>query len=981
MDPAGGGCDDMTMDALPRATYRLQFNRDFNFDDANHIIPYLDMLGISHIYASPYLKARAGSAHGYDIVDHNAINPEIGDQDSFHVYIESLHRHHMGQILDIVPNHMGVGGDDNTWWLDVLENGEASLYTNYFDIDWHPVNPHLHNKILLPFLGDHYGSVLERGELKLGIDPDRGTFGVRYYEHYFPLDPRTYPRLLSFRLDYLSQQAEVDHQAIDELTSLIEHCRSMPRRTELSAVYRQQRYDMSTACKLRLSALCHQYPLLLAFLQENVSVFNGTPERPGSFDHLHRLLEHQAYRLAYWLVASDEINYRRFFDINELAGLRVENQDVFEITHRLIGDMIGNGKVDGLRIDHPDGLSDPYGYYCNLCRLIGNALNRDTSGNADDHAGKEFYIIVEKILASYERLPEDWPVAGTTGYETAHLLNGLFVYPDSESRLTRLYTRFTGRDTDFDELLYERKKFIIHNTLSSELTVLANQLSGIAQSDRRTRDFTYHGLREAITEIVACFPVYRTYITSDRISDEDRRYVQWAIAQAKKRRTASDTHIFDFVHQTLMLVRLNGYSANIRRRIIQFTLRFQQYTAPVMAKGLEDTSFYIYNRLVSLNDVGFDPRSFGISSNAFHQVNRQRLLDWPHAIVTTSTHDSKRSEDVRVRINVLSEVADDWRMHLARWRRINRSRKRQLDGRHAPSSNDEYLLYQILVGSWPLEPLDAEGLVAFCERIEAYMLKAVREAKMDTSWINPNEDYEEAVRHFVHALVKDPERNAFLADFIPFQKRIARFGLLNSLSQTLLKMTIPGIPDIYQGNELWAFELVDPDNRSPVDYQQCRDFLQNIIQKTSNSNELNQIVQDFVEHIEDGVAKLYLIWKTLTLRRRLPRLFADGDYAGLETRGQQADHVCAFARYLEGKEIIVVTTRWFARLLAGTDKLWPESSDWGDTTIELTDSVQAESYSDVLTDTRYYPVKEGDARFFRAADLLAAFPMALLSSE
>jgi (1->4)-alpha-D-glucan 1-alpha-D-glucosylmutase len=538
-----------------------------------------------------------------------------------------------------------------------------------------------------------------------------------------------------------------------------------------------------------------------------------------------------------------------------------------------------------------------------------DSLNRDTGDDADDHAGIDFYIIVEKILAGYEHLPDDWPVSGTTGYETAHLINGLYVYPGSESSLTRLYTRFTGRDADFDELLYERKKFVIHNTLSSELTVLANKLSVIAQSDRVTRDFTQHGLREAIAEIVACFPVYRTYITSARISEEDIRYVQWAVAQAKKRRTASDINIFDFIHQTLMLTRLHEYTANTRRKIIQFTLRFQQYTAPVMAKGMEDTSFYIYHRLVSLNDVGFDPRSFGISTNAFHEVNRQRQLEWPHTMVTTSTHDSKRGEDVRARINVLSEVADDWRMHLARWRRINRSRKRQLDGRRAPSRNDEYLLYQILVGSWPLETLDVDGLAAFRERIEAYMLKAVREAKMQTSWINPNEDYEEAVRHFVHVLLKDPERNAFLADFIPFQKRIARFGLLNSLSQTLLKLTVPGIPDIYQGNELWAFNLVDPDNRRPVDYLRRGDFLRNIIENNNNSNELYHFIQNFVEHIEDGVAKLYLIWKTLTLRRRLPRLFADGDYIGLAILGQQADHVCAFARRLEGQEIIVVTTR------------------------------------------------------------------------
>ncbi|MGD8743825.1 MAG: malto-oligosyltrehalose synthase, partial [Granulosicoccaceae bacterium] len=656
---------------IPVATYRLQFNRDFTFADAGKIIPYLHKLGVSHIYASPFLKARSGSSHGYDIVDHNALNPEIGDEASFSAYIETLREYGMGQIIDIVPNHMGVGGDDNSWWLDVLENGEASIYASYFDIDWHPVNPALHNKILLPFLGDHYGTVLEQGELTLTFDSESGAFAIRYYEHLFPIDPRSYPQILGFRGEELERQTGNNHASLDEYASLIAECTSLPRRTEVSSARRQLRRHGTSQCKRRLAELCHSRPDIRAFLQENVARINGTPGQPKSFDRLHRLLEAQAYRLAYWQVASDEINYRRFFDINELAGLRMENSEVFEATHRLIRQLIANGQVDGLRIDHPDGLSDPFTYCCNLQRLIGEALS--DSGRTSD---LPFYLLLEKILASYEHLPADWPIAGSTGYEAASLLNGLFIYPASEHRLGRLYTRFTGHRIDFDELLYDCKRLIIRRVLSSELTVLANLLGGIAQSDRNTRDFTYHGLRDALSEVVACFPVYRTYVSFDRISDEDRRYVQWAVAQAKKRSPAADIAIFDFIRDMLLLARLEAYSANVRRRIMRFSLRFQQYTAPVMAKGMEDTAFYIYNRLVSLNDVGFDPRSFAISTNAFHHESRQRLADWPHAMVTTSTHDSKRGEDVRARINVLSELADEWQKHLGRWSRINRNKKR-----------------------------------------------------------------------------------------------------------------------------------------------------------------------------------------------------------------------------------------------------------------------------------------------------------------
>lgn len=969
----------MKADAPPSATYRLQFRHDFTLTDAIAIIPYLHKLGISHIYASPLLEARAGSLHGYDIVNHNALNPDIGDEADFNAYIETLHGHGMGQILDFVPNHMGVGGDDNGWWLDVLENGQSSIYSSYFDIDWRPVNPALHNKVLLPFLGDHYGTVLERGDLTLTFDSKSGALGVRYFSHLFPIDPRTYAQVLTFRLDALAQELGSTHEAFVAFTTLIADCKALPRRTALSSIRRQQRRLAASECKRRLAELCRAHPEIEAFVQENISQYHGEVGDPNSFDRLHRLLEAQAYRLASWQVASDEINYRRFFDINELAAIRMENPEVFAATHLLIWQWIRDRKVDGLRIDHPDGLSDPFGYCCRLQELV--RMSRDEDERREDTG---FYLLLEKILASHESLPTDWPVAHTTGYDIAFLLNGLFIYAPAQRPLSQLYSQFIGHGFDFDELVYERKKLITRSALASELTVLANLLSSVAQADRRTRDFTYQSLRDAIGEVVACFPVYRTYITAKRISDEDRRYVQWAISRAKKRSHFADGTIFDFISDILLLARISEYGPRSRRKVLQFTLRFQQYTPPVMAKGMEDTAFYIYNRLVSLNDVGFDPRVFGISINTFHDANKKRLVDWPHAMVTSSTHDSKRGEDVRARINVLSEMHEEWGQRLGRWSRLNRQKKQLVDDQRAPARNDEYLLYQTLIGAWPVGALDGASLDAFRERIEAYMLKAIKEAKVHTSWTNPNQEYEAAMKHFVRQLFEDPERNLFLADFLPFQKRIARFGLLNSLSQTLLKLTIPGIPDIYQGNELWAFNLVDPDNRQPVDFEYRRAVLQELIEVSEGAGEnLPAVIRELMADPEDGRAKLYITWKISCLRRKHPTVFADGTYETLETIGPKAEHLCAFARCLAHNVIIVIATRWFARLHMEEPMLPLGSRTWEDTWIGSPepDRARAMLYRNVFTNEQVDIVQHGNRGFFSTAQLLTSFPVAVLVNE
>ncbi|MCO6413175.1 MAG: malto-oligosyltrehalose synthase, partial [Thiogranum sp.] len=769
------------------------------------LVPYLHALGISHCYVSPYLKARPGSLHGYDIVDHNELNPEIGDRDSHAQWVAELSAHDMGHILDLVPNHMGVGGADNSWWLDVLEHGEASPYAGYFDIDWWPVQVSLRGRLMLPVLGGHYGAILESNELEPRYDAQEGSLSIWYHEHRFPLDPVSYAAVLEPVVAALGGVCHDDERLL-ALEQLVSALRNLPARDTRDPEQQRARVEDSARLKRELADLAQSWPELTAHIDTALQALRGTAGDSGSFDRLHDLLEAQAWRLAFWRVASDEINYRRFFDINELAGLRMEQDAVFADTHRLVLEMIAAGKLQGLRIDHPDGLRDPLAYLRRLRHAV------EAAGGDED-----FYLVVEKILMPHEYLPETWPVDGTTGYEFGALVNGLFVDAAGERPLTRLYRRYAGRHRDFDTLLYERKKLIIHAVLSSELTVLAGRLSRIAQADRHTRDFTLNGLRDALEELVACFPVYRSYVDAQGLSEQDRRYLDWALIHAERQSRNVDSSVFGFLRE---LLELSGRAADepLRATALDLVARLQQYTAPVMAKGMEDTSFYIDNRLTSLNEVGGHPPRFGVSVAAFHRASQERQRRWPRAMLTTSTHDNKRSEDVRARINALSELPDLWRQHVGRWSRINAPRKRLLDEVRAPSRNDEYLLYQTLLGVWPLQTLDADGVQRVCERVTAYMIKAVREAKVHSTWLNPDQEYEAGVEAFVRALLRPSEVNAFLADFLPFQRQVAYIGIYNSLAQTLLKLTAPGMPDIYQGCELFEFSLVDPDNRRPVDY-------------------------------------------------------------------------------------------------------------------------------------------------------------------
>jgi len=960
---------------IPGSTYRFQFNSAFTFAQATELVPYLNKLGISHCYASPYLRARPGSSHGYDIIDHNALNPEIGDNTEYERFNEALYRHGMNQILDMVPNHMGVMGSDNAWWLDMLENGPAALHAPFFDIDWHPLQEVLRDKVLLPVLGGHYGVVLENGELKLNFDWEAGAFSVQYYEHRFPIDPATYPLILGHGIEQLEACLGTEHLQFLEYQSLVTAFGHLPDRNDTTSDKISERNRDKEIHKRHLLELCKQCPDIHWFVDEKLKLFNGTVGEPDSFDMLHDLLQNQAYRLAYWRVAADDINYRRFFDINDLAGLRMENETVFRETHRYVMELITAGKIDGLRIDHPDGLYDPAHYFQQLQECLVTPAHAETDD--ESAAPLPLYVVVEKILESYERLPEHWPVHGTTGYEFANLVNGLLINGAAEEQFDNIYADFIGERIDFEELLYQCKKLIMQSALASELNVLANQLSRIASVDRHTQDYTLNGLRSALTEIVACFPVYRTYITLAGIADEDKRYIDWAVSVAQKRSQAADITIFDFVRSVLLTTEAEGKSKSFRNLVFAFAMKFQQYTGPLMAKGLEDTSFYRYYRLASLNEVGGDPRRFAVSINGFHHANQERVKHWPHAMLTTSTHDSKRSEDVRVRISALSEMPDEWERLLQRWGRLNSPKKHLVDDQPAPSRNDEYMLYQTLLGAWPLEGMDDAGHQEFCERIENYMLKAVKEAKENSSWVNPSAKYEEAVVTFVRALLEEPDKNRFLADFLPFQRQLARFGLFNSLSQTLLKLTCPGVPDIYRGTELWDFSLVDPDNRRPVDYAQRQIMLAELQSFFAvDAQEQSNRARSLLDTLPDGRIKLYLTWKALSLRRECTNLFRDGDYLPLSVHGEKADHVCAFSRTLEGEEIIVVVPLLFVSLLDGDQTKLPLGmSVWGDTQLALPQGKSG--YQNILTGEQLSPSGTEEATL-ALADVLANFPVALL---
>jgi (1->4)-alpha-D-glucan 1-alpha-D-glucosylmutase len=978
--------------AIPRATYRLQLHGGFGFAAAAQVVPYLAALGVSHVYASPFLKSRPGSTHGYDIVDHNALNPELGSWDDYRDYAQALERHGLRQLVDVVPNHMGVLESDNGWWLDVLENGRASPYAGHFDIDWEPASPLLRDKVLVPVLGEQYGAVLERGELVLAFDRAAGTFSVHHHGHRFPIDPAEYPRLLA---PACRRAAERGAEAADEaeLQSLSAAFGHLPGRSETADERVAERLRDKEIHKRRLAELVARSDRIAAAMDDVLADTNGVPDDPGSFEALHALIEAQAYRLAYWRVASDDINYRRFFDINDLAALRMDSERVFEDTHRLIFRLIDEGSVHGLRIDHPDGLRDPKAYFERLQRHCGGP------GYVLDPSGPDrpVYLVVEKILAEHERLPSDWLVHGTTGYSFANLVNGLFIDPAARLRFDRLYHAFIGERIDYGEMLYRTKKLIMRTSLSSELTSLVTALHRIAGADRHTRDFTANSLRAALTEVVAHFPVYRTYVVPGHpVSEADRRHVTDAVAAAKRRSHEAEGSAIEFVGQVALGEYWppdDGEAPARRDRIAWFIGRFQQYTAPVTAKAMEDTAFYRYNRLVSLNEVGGEPGRFGVTVEAFHAAAQSQARHWPHAMLATSTHDTKRGEDARVRLAVLSEVPAAWRLALRRWRRINASLKQSIDGQPAPSANDEYLAYQSLLAIWPHGEPDAAQRASLAERLEAYMLKAVREAKVHTSWINPGAAYEASISAFVTGMLAGGDSaDAFITDFSPFARMVAQAGLVGALSQVAIKLAAPGVPDLYQGCELWNLTLVDPDNRRPVDFairQRWLEAMQEL--EAAGPGAWRDAAAEFWQSAHDGRIKLWTTRQLLGLRRRSQRLFERGRYLPLRLEGDRGepgdrgdradpadrgdrgngggrgDAFIAFARVLDGEALVLVATRLAA-----------QREGWGEAALTLPARLPPGSYVDLLSGASFEAGPVHAARHWPMARLLEVLPVAAL---
>lgn len=908
-----------------RATYRLQFHREFTFRDATGLVPYLAELGVSHVYASPITEARLGSTHGYDIINHNRLNPEIGSDEDFRVFTTALHAHGMGLIVDFVPNHMGIGSD-NAWWLDVLEWGPDSPFANYFDINWHPARADLEGRVLLPVLGDQYGVILEQGDIALRFDAAEGSFSAWYFDHRFPISPRSYATILVAGDETLAAPAR-DFAAIARLPA--------PAARERAAELKRALADQASP------------PDVAKAIAGALQQFAGTPGNPESFAPLHRLLEAQSYRIADWRVAGEEINYRRFFNINDLAGLRMELPELFEKTHRMMFGLIERGDLQGLRIDHIDGLFDPRGY----CE----ALQQHT-GAPDD----PLYVLVEKILARYETLP-DWLVAGTTGYDFTNQVLAIFVDPAGEAGMTRLYRRMASRQDSFDDVLYACKKRIIEVNLASEMNVLGREFHQLAMREWRTRDFTFGRILAALEEVVAAFPVYRTYVSQRGASTDDYRYIDWALGVARKKWRGADVSIFDFLRRILTGEAADPQDDASAGGPLYAAMHFQQVTGPVMAKAEEDTAFYRYVRLLALNEVGGDPHRFGMSVAAFHHLARQRARYWPQAMLSTATHDTKRGEDARTRLALLSEIPREWGRRVFHWLRLNRSRRVEVDEEFVPDRNVEYLFYQSLFGAWPpgLAPDDVAGVDSLAERLEAYMIKAVRERKLETSWSNPNNEYEAALRRYVRAVLDPSRLNPFLADFHAFVCDMAQTAAITSLAQLTLKLTLPGVPDIYQGAELWDFSLVDPDNRRPVDWEIRRALL----------DEADRVTPDeLAQKWQDGREKLFVTKRLLALRRLHPELFRSGDYQPLEPSGERSQHLCAFLRCHENLSLFVAVPRLVHQLWHGN-----EAADWGDTEIGLPSNGV---WQDIFG---MHWVDQHDR--VSAGELFANFPMAVLIAE
>lgn len=977
---------------VPVSTYRAQMHKGFPFDQASAIVPYLKRLGIGDFYASPICEARPGSMHGYDVTRHDRLNPELGGAERFAPFAQTLREHDMGLLLDIVPNHMGLG-KDSVWWQDVLENGHASRHANFFDIDWNPLKAEMRNKLLLPILGNQYGVELEAGHIRVVFED--GRFFVQYYDNRMPVAPRSIP-LVFFRrpIGTMPSDPEVADmpqelaEALRALTQLPPHETTDPqlqmeRRSRLEILLPQLRTTLSS-------------PEAQPIVERALKAINGTDGDPRSFDALDEFLRVQPYRLAFWRTSSEEINYRRFFDINDLVGLRMETPEVFAETHGLIRALLANKQVTGLRIDHCDGMFNPRQYLIRLQLLYlasqcaGPKAVSETAANGiertvlDPVRGYDWsashgplYVVVEKILEPGEHMPREWPVHGTSGYDFVYFANNIFIQRENLKAFNTLYERMLGRSMNPDEIIYRSKLQVMQASLASEVHVLTNMLSKIAAADRHARDFTDNILEAVIRETIACFPVYRTY-TDERgfYPERDIGFIQSAIRQAKRRNPDIAGSAFDFLRDILLLhQRQKAAGTEIDPQQLRFALKFQQLTGPVMAKGVEDTTFYVYNRFLSSNEVGGDTKSFGITLEQWHASNEERLDVTPDSMLTTSTHDTKRSEDMRNRLNVLSEIPNAWAGTVRRWQRASAKAKRTLgDGRIAPDANEEYLFYQTIAGVWPwCEDDEPGGRESLLKRLQEYATKALSEAKVNLSWISPDPEYVAAVQGWLADLIL-PDKRGRETQFVQvLEKLLAQiklFGGVNSLAQLVLKATSPGVPDFYQGTELWDLSLVDPDNRRPVDYG-VRDRMLAHLDEVAAQQGPAAVAAEVAHDIGDGAIKLWTTAQVLRLRQAEHALFRRGRYVPLYATGAAEQHVIAHARQLEDTTVIVAVPRFACTLMRGTAAL-PLDAAWKDWILPLSAELHG-TYRNIFTGEMI--AAEGTlslARVFRS------FPVAVL---
>ena len=951
----------MARSGISASTYRVQFNKDFRFLDCRDIVPYLHMLGIGALYSSPHFRARRGSGHGYDVASPLRVNSELGTDEEFSELCTKLRDYELGLVLDIVPNHMAAS-HENPWWMDVLENGPSSPYAHYFDIEWHPSISKAaflqENRVLLPILGDLYGNVLERGELSPGIE-ETGFF-LRYCDRKVPLDPASYDRILEVWLSHLGGENPRQREAIAELQSVISLVRGIPPPTAVEPAQIALRFGKARNVKKRVFELYRDNLDARAAFDATLRQFSEEPRL------LHQLLEQQSFRLAFWKIALEEINYRRFFDITDLVCLRVEEADVFVARHHLILKLLGEDKLTGLRVDHIDGLHDPELY-----------LERLDSAAVDSTSGRPVYVVVEKILGRNEEIPRQWKTCGTTGYDFLNAVNELQIDAEGLRAIESAYARMTGGSEPFAEVCYARNKQVMQELFAAEVQSLGHHLGRLAAQDWKARDVPLSELIAAMVEITACLPIYRTYIHSFDVSGPDRAILKRTL-EAARRRTSSieiGDSAFEFLRRVLFLEPALP-DPELQADRLAFVMRWQQFSGPVMAKGVEDTASYVHNSLISLNEVGSDserekpPMDLG----EFHAFLRKRLRHWPHSMNATSTHDTKRSEDVRARINVLSELPGEWEKRLIRWRQINRRHRTVVDNIDIPTPSEETMLYQTLLGAWPFDPGEEQ---AFLERVRQFLIKAVREAKTFSHWTRQNEPHEQALLRFA-AGIFNPGNGRFREGFLRFQRKIAWHGALNSLSQLLIKITAPGVPDFYQGSELWDFSLVDPDNRRPVDFSKRISMLEDL--RKQQSPRPRQLLREILSGPQDGRIKLFLTDRALDFRRLHADAYLDGAYLPIESSGARSANICAFARVKAAQWSITVAPRLTTRL-APAGKMPFGNAVWHDTAL-LLPAKAPDAWQNVLTGEALSATKDtSGTRILSLSDILKRFSVALLSPK